>query len=129
MKPGCTAADETLVVKGHLDGLAKGLGGFGVLRTSKKRLELAAQAARVAGAVDVGAEIQGIANRLDGVRTPEQAASMADELDPLVQKTWDLGKRCGSLADKARELAEKVVKGEMRRDDAVSSLKEFGKKR
>jgi len=127
-RPGCTTADEALVVKGHLDGLAKGWGGFGVLRTSKERLDKAVIAARIAGSPEVSGQLAKIANELSEVKTPEDAERVASELDEVLPKAWELGKRCKGLTPemlaRARELAGKVSRGEMTKDAAIKELSE-----
>ena len=127
--PGCTAADETLVVHGHLDGLAKGWGGFGVLRESAKRLERAAAAARIAGSPEISGQLASIAARLPAVRDEQAAAAAAKELDPLLPRVWELGKRCGgasitpAIRDKVRRLTEEIQQGKMTSAQAVASLR------
>jgi hypothetical protein len=92
--PGCVVADETLTVKGHLEGLAKGLGGFGVLRTSAERLARAADAARSLGEEELASSLEAIRGRLPSVRTPEAAREALQELERIVPKAWELGKGC-----------------------------------
>jgi hypothetical protein len=92
--PGCVVADETLTVKGHLEGLAKGLGGFGVLRTSAERLARAADAARSLGEEELARSLEAIRGRLPSVRTPEAAREAMQELERIVPKAWELGKGC-----------------------------------
>lgn len=126
-RPGCVAADETLVVKGHLEGLSNGLGGFGVLRTSKDRLDKAAQAARVAQAPAIALEIELVAERLPDVRTPDEAAALARELDPIVPQVWELGQRCGKALSpetlsRAGDLAKEIAEGRMSKEDAIGIL-------
>lgn len=132
--PGCMVADTTLMVKGHLDGLAKGFGGFGVLRVSKERLEAASQAARSLNAHEVAKELSEIATSLPTVSTSEEAAMVAQKLEQVIPKAWDLGKRCKgedkgsdlppSVLQKAKDLASKVKAGEMTKDEAVSTLRQ-----
>ncbi len=127
-RPGCTAADETLTVKGHLDGLAGGLGGFGLLRSSKERLENAAAGAQKAGDAATSARLRVIAGKLPDVHTPDQAAAVANELDDIVPVVWELGKRCkGAISqdtmDAARDLAEQVNQGNISREAAVEQLR------
>ena len=95
-RPGCTAADETLTVLGHLNGLAEGWGGFGVLKTSVQRLDRAAQGARMMGDMETETAILEFAEMLSGVSTPEEASAAAEALEPIVQRAWALGKRCGA---------------------------------
>lgn len=126
-RPGCEAADETLVVKGHLQGLAEGRGGFGVLRTSKTRLENAAKAARRANAPSVAATMEGIADVLPEVHTPEQAARVLQDLELVERQTWDLAQKCGkslppSAMNLANDLAAEVTAGRITKDDAIKAL-------
>lgn len=127
-RPGCTTADEALVVKGHLDGLAKGWGGFGVLRTSKERLDKAVLAAKVAGAPNVSQKLAIISEKLPDIKTPEDAERVAGELNDILPDAWNLGKRCKGLTpemlSKARELAGRVSRGEITKEDAVKELSE-----
>lgn len=127
-RPGCEAADQALTVAGHLDGLAQGWGGFGVLKTSQERLLRAAEGARRMGAQDVAAELEAFAPRLEGVSTPEEASALAEAFAPLVRRAWELGRRCkGSVpahvVEKAKQLAERVNKGELSREDAIAELR------
>lgn len=105
-KPGCTAADEAAVALFHLDGLARGKGGFGVLRVSKERLEKAADAAAYLKRPEVAEEMRAIAAELPSVHTPEAALALKNRLEPVVyDKTWDLGRSCkGALSES--DLAE-----------------------
>lgn len=128
-RPGCTAADETLTVKGHLDGLAGGLGGFGLLRSSKERLENAATGAQKAGDAATSARLRVIAGKLPDVHTPQEAAAIANELDDIVPVVWELGKHCkGGISqdamDAAKDLATQVNSGNISREDAVEQLRQ-----
>lgn len=128
-RPGCTAADETLVVKGHLDGLAGGLEGFGVLRTSRERLQRAAEAAKVAGAPEVASRLEAISDTLPDVSTPEQAAAAAEQVRDIVPEVWDLGRSCGRAMDpetmqQAQGLVQDINSGRISREDAVQELRE-----
>lgn len=146
-KFGCNAADESLVVHGHLNGLAKGLGGFGVLRESKKRLDKAADAAVAAGDIDTAAKLRTISYKLPAIRDAEKAKEVASELEPLLEKTWKLGVQCGlgkksgasniesaptaikeieassALRKRAEELAIDVRAGKITRDQAIEVLR------
>lgn len=128
-RPGCEVADQTIVVRGHLKGLADGLGGFGVLKTSVERLEKASSAARQVNAVDVAATIDDVAKQLPNVRTEAQAAAMGRELDALIPQVWDLGARCGkSVSPDAKrtadQLAGEVNAGRMTKEQAAKALSE-----
>ena len=93
-KPGCTAADEAIVALGHLEGLARGNEGFGVLRVSKERLEKAAAAAEGLKHPEIAAAMRAVAAQMPGVHTRAGAQALADELRPVVDQAWDLGRRC-----------------------------------
>lgn len=126
-RPGCVAADESIVALGHLDGLARGLGGFGVLRTSKARLEHGARAAEHLGHHELAHRMKEIANEMPNVRDLKAAEALAARLKPLVDTAWELGRRCEgyfspALLQKARSLGVKVQRGQISRDDAVSEL-------
>lgn len=127
-RPGCTTADEALVVKGHLDGLARGWGGFGVLKTSKERLDKAVIAAKIAGAPEVSAKLADISEKLPEIKTPERAQEVALELDAVLPEAWSLGRRCKGLTPemltKARELAGRVSAGELTKEQAIAELSE-----
>ena len=94
-RPGCTAADDAAVALFHLDGLARGKGGFGVLRVSKERLETAAAAAEGIKHPEIAAEYRAIAAEMPDVHTPEAAQALHDRLQPVVyDQSWDLGRKC-----------------------------------
>jgi hypothetical protein len=105
-RPGCTAADEAAVALFHLDGLARGKGGYGVLRVSKERLEVAASAAESLKHADIAAQMRAIAAEMPNVSSPEEAQVLKDRLEPVVyDQAWDLGRRCkGALT--AQDLSE-----------------------
>jgi len=96
LKPGCTAADNSLTVKGHLDGLSAGLGGFGVLRQSKEKMEDAAKAARIMHEDDLAERIDAFAEELTHVQTPDEARVLARTMGGILNETWVLGTRCGA---------------------------------
>ena len=96
LKPGCTAADESLLVRGHLTGLAQGFGGFGLLRESKKHMNDAAKAADLLREDDLAIRMRVVAERLGEVQTPEEAQQLADDMAPIIAESWELGKRCGA---------------------------------
>ena len=126
-KPGCTVADETLMVHGHLTGLARGWGGFGVLRESSKRLAKAVEAARSIKAEDVVKELEQVAQKLPDVHTPEAAQQVAASIEPLLPKVWELGRRCGAspeLWKKAQDLAAAVQRGDKTKEEAIRMLKQ-----
>ena len=128
-RPGCTAADEMLTIKGHLEGLAAGLGGFGVLKTDIPRLDRAMAGAQQMGDGAVAQEISALKSTLPAVTTPEAARRVLDQqVAPLIPKVWDLGKRCSmhvspELLKRAKELATQVASGTLTRDKAIDSLR------
>ena len=109
--PGCMAADESLTVMGHLQGLSRGLGGFGVLRSSVGRLQQAASGARRMKAPEIAEELEQIAAKLPSVRTKKAAAEVAEELQPVVDRAWELGRKCGINAGRLQRLAEAEASG------------------
>ena len=94
-KPGCTAGDAALHARGYLDELARGAGGFGVLRLAKTELEQGAQAADSLGRISLAQQMRAIASEMESVRTKEAAEKMARRLDPIVAEGWRLGRVCG----------------------------------
>ena len=94
-KPGCAAADACVLVQGYLDGLSRGNGGFGVLALGKIRLEEGATSAAAMGQSQLAAEIQAVAIQLPAVRTREDAARTSQQLRPVADKAWRLGRICG----------------------------------
>ena len=94
-KPGCAAADAALLVQGYLDGLSRGNGGFGVLALGKTRLEEGARAAEGMGQGQLATELRDVATQLPAVRTREDAARVAQQLQPVADKAWRLGRICG----------------------------------
>mgnify|MGYP001566715542 CR=1 FL=1 len=127
-KPGCAAADNAIVAKGHLEGLARGLGGFGVLRVSKEKLEEGAAAAQQVGHPQLADKMRQVAQAMPAVSTPEQAKALAEQLEPVVQEAWHLGRTCkGALTptqiSKAKELAQQVKAGTLTMDEAIKRVK------
>ena len=127
-KPGCTAADSALLVHGHLRGLAKGWGGFGVLQQTKGHLELGARAAMQSGDRQLSLLMSQLAESLHSIQTPEQAAHAAKRLEPGLEVAWGLAKRCGMsqhvLYQQAEEMANLVKEGKISRQDAIDRLRE-----
>ena len=129
-RPGCTIADETLTVKGHLEGLAQGLGGFGVLRTSYKRMGKAIRAAKQMQNKEITKKLEHIQTKLTKVHTPEKAKVLEGQFAALVPTAWELGRRCsskpGQLHPKvlaaAGRLAKEVNSGRMKKDEAILHL-------
>jgi hypothetical protein len=105
--PGCMAADETLGVMGYLWGLSRGKGDFGVLRGGKKRLEKAASGARRMKAPEIADDIEAIAAKLPEVRSREAAAALLEEIEPIADRAWDLGRKCGITAGRMRRARAK----------------------
>ena len=95
IRPGCMAADESLTVLGHLQGLAAGWEGFGVLKTSKDRLDNAVIGAQAMGDQETAKELADFAETLPNVHTAAEARAAAQTLVPIAQKTWKLGVVCG----------------------------------
>ena len=113
LKPGCTAADGALLARGHLEGLSKGYGGFGVLRVSKEKLEEAARAAEHLGQTEIAQEMRSIASEMPEVHDAETAGKLAERLGPVVESAWNLGRKCkGVLSnadiEKARMIAHRI---------------------
>lgn len=110
-RPGCVTADEAAVALFHLEGLARGKGGFGVLRISKERLEKAAEAADVIQHPEIAAQYRDIAQEMPGVSTAEEAAALRDRLEPIVfDQSWALGQRCkGALTPQDIARIRKMV--------------------
>lgn len=128
MRPGCTAAETTILTRGILEDLARGFGGFGVLRQGKEYLEGGAKAAASVGRQDLAQQLDQIASELADVHTPEEAEVMAERLRMLEPDTWELAKRCtGALSPEAiargKEVANKVMAGEMTLADAVQEVR------
>jgi hypothetical protein len=121
-KPGCTAAERTILTLGFLEGLAEGEGGFGVLRQGKDYLERAAHAAESLGRRQLARDLRDIAGELPQVRTPEQARAVAERLRPLKSQAWLLGKQCDHLylvgTQAIIALAERVAEGEISLQEA-----------
>jgi len=127
-KPGCTAADEAVTALGHLQGLARGNGSFGVLQHSKSRLETAAEAAAHLGQGDLASQMRNIANEMPAVRDQAAAEALAGRLLPVVDQAWGLGSTCkGSLTpasqDRVEFLARRVRAGELTKEQAIEELK------
>lgn len=117
ISPGCVCADETLTVLGHLNGLAEGWGGFGVLRQSKERLERAAAGASQVGAEEVASKLLEVASTLEEVHNSEDAKEVAQKLRPIAREAWELGKHCkggNEAIQKALEALRMIKKGEIK---------------
>lgn len=126
-RPGCTAAESTILTLGFLDGLSEGMGGFGVLRQGKEYLERSAEACDQLGRRELARELRSIARELPQVSTPEQARALAQRLRPFKAQTWELGKHCDHLylvgAEAIIALAERVADGDLSLQDAKELLK------
>lgn len=129
IKPGCTAADETLLVHGHLQGLAAGLGGFGVLHESKRRLERAAEAASMGNEPELAMQLRRVAAQLPDVRDEEAAKRVAAELQPLLPVAWEMGRRCGGIQlppeiiQQVQLLAQRMAAGQISHADALAQIR------
>lgn len=95
-KPGCTAADETLVVKGHLEGVARGLWGSGVLQHDIARMDRAIAGAQAMGDQGVARALAAIKAALPGVRNPAQAEVVLRQTEDVIPRVGELAKRCGA---------------------------------
>ena len=129
LKPGCTAADETLVIIGHLEGLARGKNHFGVLRSpdEHKRVQRAIAGARGMGADDVAERMEEVFGQLEHVSTSVEAAALAERLDPIAfDAAWELGVRCGGIGiiARAQHLMERAQAGEITKAEALAALRE-----
>lgn len=126
-KPGCTAADETGQVLFHLQGLAEGKPGFGVLRLDVDRLDRAAAGARGMGHPEIAERILHFKEIIPNVQDREAAAAAAAEFKPVVDEAWYLGQRCGLAASSpigyAKELAARVKSGDITYDAAVTEMR------
>ena len=100
-KPGCAAADACLLVQGYLDGLTRGNGGFGVLALGRTRLEEGASAAEGMGQRQLATELRAVAAQLPTVRSREDAARVSQQLRPVTDKAWRLGRICGLTKKKS----------------------------
>ena len=126
-RPGCTAADNALLVHSYLSNLADGKPGFGVLRIGKERLEEGAKAAAHLGHPEIAAEMTAIAVELPNVRDPEAARMAAEKLKPVVDAAWGLGQTCkGGLSPeqlaRVRSLAKDVKTGKLTLNEAVAQV-------
>jgi len=115
------------MVHGHLTGLARGYGGFGLLRVSKERLDEAARAAEKLGQKTLAHDMKAIASELPNVRDEAAALGLANRLDPVIRQAWDLGKRCkGALTpeeiERAKSLARDVKSGKLTLEQAKEQL-------
>ena len=128
-RPGCTAADATLFNLSYLEGLSRGLGGFGVLRVGRERLEEGVRAAHQMGQTSLAGEMHAIAQELSEVQDPAAAAVLAEKLRPVADRAWALGRRCGGHVSpqnlvKAWALARKVQEGTLTMEDTVKRVQE-----
>ncbi|GEM_PF-5819235 len=128
-KPGCTAADETILVMGHLQGVAEGKTS-GVLALDAEHLERAALGAEGMGDKELAGKLRGFKGVLPGVREAASAQAAIARLKPLADETWELGVKCGgyNLAPasyaRAVTLAKKVEAGEITKEQAVQALQQ-----
>lgn len=140
--PGCTAADETLVVKGHLEGIAKGHWGSGVLQHDIVRMNRAIAGAKAMDDAPTVEILESIKSDLPLVRDPERATAVLEKVEAIVPAVGALAQRCGgagSISDpvltadserhallraRVAELAEKVKRGEITKEQAVVQVQE-----
>ncbi len=125
-RPGCTAADESIVVLGHLDGLANGREGFGVLATDIERLDRAALGADAMGDSSLASELRAVKDRLPSVRDVAAAKDERDRFASLEAQAWELGLRCGGgspAIQAARMLAAKLEQGDVTEEEAVNEIR------
>ena len=127
-RPGCTAADSALLNLSYLEGLSRGLGGFGVLRVGRERLEEGAKAAQQLGQANLAGEMRAIAQELPRVRDASAAAALAEKLRPVADQAWSLGASCkGAMTSQqlagVRHLARQVKDGKLSMEEAVSQVK------
>lgn len=94
-KPGCLAADRTLLAYMHLACLSRGWGGFGVLRQTAPLIGDAMGAARFLGEHQFADELEAILQDMARVKDIDGARRLVDRLEPVVRQAWDLGVRCG----------------------------------
>ena len=127
--PGCKAADATLLNLSYLEGLSRGLGGFGVLRVGRERLEEGAKAAQQLGHADLAREMRAIAEELPQVRDATNAAALADRLRPVADRAWSLGASCkGAMTSqqlgRVRELSRQVQAGTLSMEQAIKQVRQ-----
>lgn len=126
-KPGCTAADEAGQVLFHLQGLAEGKPGFGVLQLDGARLDRAAQGAEGMGHPEIATKLRAFKDELGSVTDQESAQAAVASFKPTVDEAWYLGQRCGLASNSpiryAKALAERVKAGEMSYDAAVQEMR------
>ena len=94
-RPGCQVADTCLLAYGYLEELAAGSGGYGVLAHGRRQLEDAAGVARSIGQADLAQQLLAVAEQMPQVHTPQAAAKLARELEPVKRQAWRLGRACG----------------------------------
>lgn len=121
-KPGCTAAEETIVVLGYLGGLAKGRNGYPVLALAKDHLERAAQGAEGMGDQETAGKLRDFAPRLAAVHDAEAAGAAFAELAAIEEATWELGRRCGG-AGVSRAVVQDLRAGRIRPGQAAAKVR------
>ena len=94
-RPGCFIADTCVQVYGYLEELSEGEGGFGVLALGKAKLDQAVREANKIGMHELAEGLQQIASQMPHVHDEEAAGELMQELHPLKQKAWRLGRACG----------------------------------
>lgn len=101
-----------------------------MLATDIQRLERAALGAEGMKDLKTAERLRAFKERLPQVRSQEEAARAEEELRPVADVAWELGRRCGGhdvtpvLRERAKALAERVARGELTREQAARDLKE-----
>ena len=116
-KPGCLAADRTILAYGQIMGLAQGWGGFGVMRQTAELLQDATRAARIMREPALADNLEAVLESLPDIRDEQGARAAADRLEPLVREAWKLGVRCGRTAaamNKALAALDAIKAGRIR---------------
>lgn len=131
VKPGCIAGDETVHVHGYLERLARGNGGFGILKEGHERMGRAARGAEQFGRPDLAAKLREVQAKLPDIHDAAAAAAVRDTLDPLVDDAWQVAIQCGAVTgamwERAEQLARDVNAGDLTEDQARDTLRtEFG---
>lgn len=129
-RPGCSAAEGLMVAQGMLDGLGRNFGGWGVMRNAKEWAEGGAEGAERMGDLELASEMREVAAQMPGVHDPETAQQLADRLDGLKERAWNLAKRCrgpapAQLVEVAKGLAQEISEGKITRDEAIARIQEI----
>ena len=121
--PGCKVAEEAITAYAHLNGLAKGWGGFGVLRQTRDGLLEGASMASWIGEDNLATGMTALANALPEVRDSEGAKRLLSANEGMIEEAWQLGVKCGrvrSAVIKAHKTLEMLRTGELRLEDLPS---------